>query len=237
MKKLCNVVMLPTEKATWPNCLWLGRISHQLHFDTSYNKSVVYQREPIDDSMLPQHLYVISNEEVREGDWYLVELYKDNGESDGIHIEQVEIIREDIWIGVGVGTRHKNNCKKIIASTDTSLLNLPLISEGFVKKYAELQGKIDKVMVEFEEISVHPGYVEGKGFPKYYNDFKPKLRQNNTIIISKVIDNFTERDVQVIAQDFAKFIQKETIAGKRSDGDITGWHEWFKNYDFNRLDK
>lgn len=51
LKRKCQVVMLPTEKATWPNCIWLGRISHQLKLDKSYNDSP-RTLNPVDDSIL-----------------------------------------------------------------------------------------------------------------------------------------------------------------------------------------
>jgi hypothetical protein len=211
MKKLCNVVMLPTEKAS--QVVLVGTINPILDFYGGYRR-VKPTRE-----FHQQHLYIITNDdEIKDGDWYF-------------NLVSNDIVKVDFNIDY-----EQDHCKKIISSTDYTI-GLPLIPEGFVKKYVELQGKIDKVMVEFEEISVHPGYVEGKGFPKYYSEFEPKLRQNNTIIISKVMENFTERNVQVIAQDFALFIQKETIAGRLSEGIATGWHDWFKKYNFDKLDK
>jgi len=57
-KLKCKVAMLPTKKATWPNCLWLGRISGQLRIDKSYNGEAnasgePYKLPPFDNSMLP----------------------------------------------------------------------------------------------------------------------------------------------------------------------------------------
>ena len=68
MYKKCKVVMLATAKATWPNCIWLGRISGQLRVDHSYDYSPRSQA-PTEDSMLPQHLYILSDDEIKEGDW------------------------------------------------------------------------------------------------------------------------------------------------------------------------
>lgn len=180
MKKMCKVVMLPTEKTI--NCIVIQYFRNKEKY-LQYFDSEVLREYPFEgyteyeaECLVPQHLYIISNDEIKEGIFYL-------------NLISNEILKSDFDINY-----EQNHYKKIIASTDKSL-NLPLISEGFIKKYVELQGKIDKVMVEFEEISVFPGYVEGEGFPKSYRENQLKLRKDNTIIISKVKNEFSKREV------------------------------------------
>ena len=84
MFKRATVVLLPTNKATWPNCIWLGRISKQLHLDKSYSSYI--SKDPIDNSMLPQHLYITSDEEIKEGDWFVTDDRLRKDENNGISI-------------------------------------------------------------------------------------------------------------------------------------------------------
>jgi len=75
------------------------------------------------DAFINQNIYITSSEEIKEGDWYLVELFKITGKSDGLHIEKCTKL-DDVWcndFGV-IYTRHKDNCKKIILTTDQKLI-------------------------------------------------------------------------------------------------------------------
>ncbi len=125
MKKLCNVVMLPTEKATkllrntyrftkeHGNPLSYGNI------DNATNRGYEYQ-----------HLYITSDGVINEGDWCtnknLSEPYQ------------------------YIGRIPDKNSRRIIASTDESL-NLPGMPESFINRYAEENGGIDEILVEFSD--------------------------------------------------------------------------------------
>lgn len=78
---------------------------------------------------IPQHLYLISEEEIKEGDWYY-------------WISHSEPMKCDKR-----GAIQRKNCFKIVSTTNKSL-GLPLIPESFIKLYVEKQGKIDKVRVQ-----------------------------------------------------------------------------------------
>lgn len=231
MKKVCNVVMLPTEKATWPNCIWLGRISNQLHLDASYNDKVPqYQCNPIDDSMLPQHLYI----------WSENNLDKDDEQGFYYCLSTRKIVP------ITKSNARVIYYKKIIATTDTSL-NLPLIPKGFIKKYVELQGKIDKVMVEFNDIKIVESaenyddnillvnnkevFSYSHKFPEQFTFEKqkyegPKIRRDNTIIISKYNNMFDDKFANAL-QEFQKQYPSVTSADLQTFA--LGWQSAIKN--------
>ena len=134
MKKQVDVVMLPTEKVSkiircHNNKLWYN--------DTKWLNTY-------------QHLYLLSDDEIKEGDWIFVF---------GVIIKVLMCNNEILFFDNGTKTQ-RIECKKIIATTDESLRKpsgemypewdyLPRPSNEFLKKYCELGG-IDKVLVEYE---------------------------------------------------------------------------------------
>lgn len=153
MKKKCKVVMLPTEKASTitthssNGCLYITGSKPRLANFVSLTN---------------QHLYLISDDEIKEGDWFYNEMNKIVVKATNRYSEMKNPIPH----------------KKVIASTDELLdfcgcggrLNdknetyhkmgcrnkyyLPQIPESFIKAYAEANG-IDEVMVEFDKIDGH----------------------------------------------------------------------------------
>ena len=87
-----------------------------------------------------QHIYITDNEKIKEGDWYLVELFKITGESDGFYIEKCTKL-DDVWCNNFdvISTRHKGNCKKIILTDDEDLIknNVQEISEDFLEWFVK----------------------------------------------------------------------------------------------------
>lgn len=188
MYKKCNVVMLPTKKAMWPNCIWLGRISKQLHLDQSYKNMI---KDPVDDSMLPQHLYIISDDEIKDGDWcydeYNKVIFKNNSK----------------------GTPGAS--KKIIATTDrlnkysTGMVQLPQLSQSFIEEYVEEYNKgniITDVLVEHDEniivnqtkpILQHQG-SKPKTVPYKIEHMLKVNPKDNTITIKKVKDSWNREE-------------------------------------------
>ncbi len=69
------------------------------------------------------NIYIASDEEIKERDWYLVELFKITGESNGFHIEKCTKL-DDFWCNNFdvISTRHKDNCKKIILTDNKDLI-------------------------------------------------------------------------------------------------------------------
>lgn len=105
----------------------------------------------------PQHLYIVSDEEIKEGDWCLI---------DGKHLHK-NVENDALYL--------KEHCKKIIATTDESLneksepvfkgmsgiheiwkneitqIGIPSIPNDFLQAYVKAQGKgFEKVLVEVD---------------------------------------------------------------------------------------
>ncbi len=125
----------------------------------------------------PYDLFILSDEEVKEGDWFIYgkKLYnriKRSGLDCTVKIEMLEDLKhaeqfgyKDTWVEV-----YKSNCKKIIATTDKQLTILgltdrgfntysgvvPEIPQSFIEKFVSEYNKgniykITEVMVEYDE--------------------------------------------------------------------------------------
>lgn len=197
--KRVQVVMLPTE--TGENFSFLKNVNgrgNQLYKPTKnyyYTKSYLLEQQ-----FQPQHLYIISEDEIKEGDWY-------------------------IWMGnkvicqassdLDILNKHLNNSdvKKIIATTDKLSLNncntpwtlehkyVPQPSQQFIEKYFESYNKgevIIDVLVEYEWYNTKPNSAP------IYGKFKEKLKVNpkdNTITIKKLKESWNKEEVKQLLID------------------------------------
>lgn len=192
MKKKCKVVMLPTEEATWPNCIWLGRISRQLRLDKSYNhepKSI----EPIDNSMLPQHLYILSDEKIKVGDCYL----------DECNTPRRCFIDDSRYWAV------RESYKKIIATSNKSL-NLPDPSPEFIEEFIREYNKgnvIKEVMVEYDAYNRSTTWEYDE--PEI---IELKVDKNNYITITREKDSWSREEVIEFVYKVLKAAGKEIKA-------------------------
>lgn len=146
--KKCKVVMLPTEKAT------------KLFIDTVYNKGTLKYGIPLDG--IYQHLYILSDEEIKEGDWCIAHqsVLSNNNSKAYIREFYTDVVQ---YSKEGVKTSGRYDTirfEKIIASTDLLVEKdngdpaheddyLPRPSNAFLKAYCE-KGSIDEVLVEYE---------------------------------------------------------------------------------------
>ncbi len=173
------------------NCLYLSGeklkaygMGIEMRWGTPYGNMLVgYQ---------PQALYICTNEEIKEGDWFL---------AGGLAITQATKERYP-QIGISLDFINDNKYPKIIATTDSSLTilkdienargllascekYLPSIPQSFIQKYIELYNKgekIEKVMVEYEIDSEDAWNYN----PERGEDWHTKLKLNgNEIIICK----------------------------------------------------
>lgn len=114
-----------------------------------------------------QHLYLVSDEEIKEGGVYLA--YFPN-KAPEIHI------RKDGLIPTDAGR------KKVVATTDKSL-SLPLIPNSFMEEWVAKQGKIDKVKIK--------GAIASNG------DFIPywKFPEKEVIILPIEDKNYSREDM------------------------------------------
>ena len=178
-------ILIPQSKATWPNCIWLGKISGQLRLDTSYNdnpKSI----NPIDDSMLPQELILISLEDegIEEGDWYCYLSYK--GDYKLNQYNEEKHFNEDPCI-----TLANLKAKKVIARQ--SQIPLEYISK-FIEQYNN--GCVEDLEIEM----IDNGYevdMEGIGGCDigWMSKFELKLTNGFVTIVEKEPISYTEGEV------------------------------------------
>ena len=181
----CEVVMLATDKIEGKMYSSMiakekGKLFNYSNPNYSYDKAIF------------QHLYFLSNEEIKEGDW----CYNSK--------------RKSIELGkYMIGTNEFIFCKKIIATTDTSLTiidyvdceyPLPQPSKQFIQKYIEEYNKgrvISEVEVEYEDkfLGYFPNITAtGTGSePKY--KIQPKLNPDNTINIKPIKDSWSREEM------------------------------------------
>lgn len=176
--KKCKVVILPTEKET---LIQLG---------VTFHKKI-----PGEFRGTYFHLYILSDEGIKEGDWYY---YVDGS---GNHIMLCKSSSQVKGIA---------GYYKIIATTDSSLkiageLNkyhkddkyLPQPSDSFIRKYCELGG-IDEVMVEYEYNNHYP-MVE-------FNNLKLKVAPDNTITIRPIKNSWNRKEVENLLDKYRCYI-------------------------------
>lgn len=164
IKKKCNVVMLPTSEKAASNIIKLGNL-------IGIAKTFSSQK------MENQHLYITSDEEIKEGDIYFSILISK------VYTAPKGFIKSKI-----------NNPKteyKVIASTDKSL-GLPQPSQSFIEKYISEYNKVNiikEVMVEYNMLIAHDN--QGNKLIEY----DLKISKDNTITISRVKDSWNKEEV------------------------------------------
>lgn len=187
--KKCKVVMLPT-KETSSIIKW-----------TSKNV-LEYSKNPffISKEQVPQHLYIISDDEIKEGDWYL------DKTNNTIH-QATKVVQNN-------KEQLEYPAYKIIATTDSSLTilvgynnvetSLPQPSQSFIEKYIESYnaGKvIEDVMVEYDECQTFKDDACNVRFSCCNNPIKLKINpKDNTITIKKVKDSWNREEVIKLIQ-------------------------------------
>ena len=169
MLKKHPIVMLPTKEAS---CIVLMNTG-ELYYKNNY--SVNHEKERVN-----QHLYFLSDEEIKVGDWYYNTAVKEEHLSYSNYIEKCEYNHE----AIACNNINLPKCYKIIASTDKSL-GLPLPTDEFIKEYCKAGG-IGEVMIE------------------YYNDNEDAfdllsgkicISPDNTITIKRIKENWSREDL------------------------------------------
>ena len=140
--------------------------------DANHGKDVI----GIDRYFEAQHLYIISDDEIKENNTHFYNPHSGQLHISGNHTDYIAI--------------NKNGCKKIIATTDVSL-GLPQPSQQFIQKYVDEYNKgniITNVLVEYNY------FLDDNGILPYWNlKVNPK---DNTITIKKVKDSYTREEVE-----------------------------------------
>jgi hypothetical protein len=173
-----KVVMLPTnEKAK------VGMINLE-HYNKEGFKLELIHYVTNGDGLHPQHLYITSDEEIKEGDWVY---------SEGLHyVFQVLVF-----------PLSAKDAKKIIATTDTSL-NLPQPSQQLIEKYIEEYNKgnqIKEVMVEYETTQItKQEWFQEAPYRVKYDVNTLKVKSDNTITIRKTKDSWNREEVRELCR-------------------------------------
>ena len=194
--KRAQVIMLPTG----------SNLEFPYIAQNVFNKqlTIVNSTFAINCELQSQHLYIISDDEIKEGDWF-------------INLFNNVIVQAHNWIYV-------STCKKIIATTDTSLTidciinknkvyHLPQPSQQFITKYIESYNKgevINDVLVEYESSGLH-----------YFNEDLRINPKDNTIIIKKLKDSWNREEVIELMKKYCIDIHRYTI----NSNDFNKWIE------------
>ena len=240
--KECNVVMLPTNKpANGGDRIWYNKYNKEYH--------LIYGAVKPNGNYLPQHLYITSDDEIKQSDWYLYYM-----NPDGIP-ELMQCRDKDEAKRCNDKTRSIGQISfKIIATTDKSLTikivdketcrpiesgimhkykkkHLPQPSQSFIKKYCELGG-IDKVLVEYIDNIT----CKTTGICKLYssntdkvcigacNKSQLKTDSYNTITIKSVKDSWSREEIIEFKTAADAIINSASdVLGKNYDNDYDNY--------------
>lgn len=196
-------------------------------FINNVNGRLLYDNNSTLHTVLPtgkyQHLYIISDEEIREGDWFLVsetELHKclsisTDGKIFSTELDLNDPFGEDYYYFI------KEEAKKIIATTDKSLTIseiiypeelihvLPTVPDDFVVKFItkyNINNPITEIMVEYEGKS---GRILSYGRGIISPDIHLKVDNNNCITIYPIKESWAREEVEKIIHDICGTMYKE----------------------------
>lgn len=219
--KKAKVILLPTNEKSKITLSFKERSFNQLiEPKLTLIKESNYQLSNIQS----QHLYIISDDEIKEGDWCYDNLL-------GL-VFQFEI-------GEANSDFIKKHIKKIIATTDIKLGTceysdryresyfnpLPQPSQQFIEKYIEEYNKgnvITDVLVEYEGKAL---YTEQQYFKGYKDNLKINPK-NNTITIKKVKDSWNREEVVQLLIDCCAEIS--SIHGKLKGKEPADLYKWIE---------
>lgn len=186
----CKVVMLPTEKAS---NLLLESVTNKLHL---FKNKITQDGS----TLIPQHLYFVSDEQIKEGDWCIgddiVYKYKDvNTFSSGL----------------------KKRSKKIVATTDMFLnttdqqdrfvTQVPQISQSFIIEYVKVNGEMKEVQLEMKEgyLVTQDDILNSNGTAPLINVLK--TNPDHTVIIHQ-IKPITADEMHLNMQYYMEYCQQ-----------------------------
>jgi hypothetical protein len=211
MKKLAQVVMLSTNEKAKIGDIVMSKFD-DIHILTK-NDGKEYAK-----TVTSQHLYILSDEEIKEGDWFV-------GFADG-SIKPFVMQADESTVEINNWQLNKkgySSNKKIIATTDRSLKvfihttmaidmddcyeSLPQPSQSFIEKFVEEYNKgnvITEVMVEYESIGAYAN-------PKYNSDYQLKINSDNTINIINSKERWSREEVVELLYKHTEYM----LSGKK----------------------
>ncbi len=218
MKKTHKLVMLPTEKASH---IYLINKTNKLGFVTGEHPEDLEQFPQTIKETQNQHLYILSDDEIKEGDWFMNLSDKGNFVDNCIAEGKGERVVWNLKAEI-------NSLRKIVATTDTSLSIkikdsnpygnfifkvLPQLPESFILAYIKAynEGKpITEVDLKIEEAGkynvdeLRENHLKGLSH-SYDKPMKIKTRGDNTVIIhqSKI---YSKAEVDEIIWKYKTYI-------------------------------
>jgi hypothetical protein len=201
-----NIHILPTDKPS------------RLHLESNGLKLSRLQY-----TLVTQKIIITSNEEIKEGDYYLVELFEITGESNGLHIEKCTKL-DDVWCNNFdvISTRHKANCKKIILTTDQDLIKdgVQAIDNDFLEWFVKNPSCEE---VKFKEIKDTDGKVVSYRFISALIP-KEEPKQQSAVVflveeLTRLGHNFNLYKKEI---EQAKEMEKQQIIDSYASGYIDG---------------
>jgi hypothetical protein len=212
MEKKCKVAILPTDKAENAILIFNGRNKFAEYHKQFFTQQ--YLRSMGTDGCNSFHLYILSDDEIKEGDWMIVT----NTTNNVITGYNSPIIAKYDYAS-------SNSCLKIIATTDSSLTDgclnniplsdhtcvnkkpLPFIPQSFIDKYVSEYNKgnmIEEVIVEYEEFMTD--IVIGK------SEQVLKLNPDDTINIISIKDSWTREEViELMSKSFDRGVSRKSF--------------------------
>lgn len=207
MDKVIDLIMLPTKQkseiGSIMKCIKETYYIDKIEIGTlCINKNWIVALENGNEFWQPQHLYITSDEEIKEGEY-------------GIDIRDNKIFKCDRILNnhyeQGILQFQKSYCLKIIATTDISLTitnynngtwsYLPQPSQQFIQHYIEEYNKgniITKVMVEYEK-ATYEKWLENGASPVFDT---LKVNSDNTINIKPTKDSWSKEEVSQEKEEF-----------------------------------
>jgi len=161
MKPNKNIHILSTDK---PSRLTIRLKTNEIMY--SYKEFVNQKYEDISLNQ-NQHIYITSNEEIKEGDWYLIEF-------NGLKITQCTSVEELISI------EGRDDCKKIILTTDPDLIKdgIQPIDDEFLEWFVKnpTHNQVDVVYALFDSMGKHfMEFSVGNVYPENVYKWKYKI--------------------------------------------------------------
>ena len=153
------------------------------HIDKSLTKS---------NNLVNQHLYILSDDEIKEGDWYLCTRNNLAFPASKFHkqlpTDRKIIATTDKFLKIECqGCRFHRNSNDVIYTC--SCQQLPQPSQAFIEKYIEEYNKgnvIEEVMVEYE----FPPFAGIEMLPQQL-----KISKDNTITIRRIKDSWSKEEI------------------------------------------
>jgi len=173
LKKI-KIIILPAEKYID------GKVLIHMAYDNPKQLWVTTVNKEEDNTVwIPQHLYFLSDEEIKEGDWCF-----------HLGFERLEQWYNNIELDISLR-------RKIVATTDITLREkqykakrLPRPTKSFIKEYCKLGG-INEVDIEYR-------WATANGNSNYKTHKILKVNSHNEIIIHLIKDSWTREELYEI---------------------------------------